>query len=290
MYNSYISHFLCSISEDTHMGNIVKDITDKITEGADENLKEGNKVVQAFVNESINENLNEDLMEGSHAIQDFVKEAAEEIHKHRKQTTAAVAIAATLAAGGAATDFDADTITSYTTMHAPHQVVLDISEPPTVDLDDEDEDKKAASEITAEGETSIGQTMAKVILAPVYFVGSSILYFAKGLLGLVAAPVLTVVLKWAIMTAVILGALAIAFKTAFPDIPLGKLLNKKCVSFVLVAVAVISAVCEILTLVAPQIGVWIEVIRITFGLVIMLLIFITVMRVFCKKKTVQAEA
>lgn len=231
-------------------------------------------------------NADENLLEGNAAVHNFVKDTVDELNKHKKQTTAAVAIAATLAAGGVgAAEIDSDVLNSYTTMRPPVPVVLDISEPPTVDLDDEDDKKDAVeAEIQAEAGNYIGQTIAKVILAPIYLIGSALLWAVKGIASVVAAPVLSFVLKWAIMAAVVLGALAIAFKTAFPDIPLGKLLNRKCVSFILVGLAAGSAVAEVVSLFWPQAGAWIEVIRIILGFVVMLPVFVTIMKVFGKRK------
>lgn len=267
------------------MANIVKDVTDKLFENADENLVEGNKVVRDLLMENADEN----LLQGNSAVQQFLKESIDELNQHKKQTTAAVAIAATLAAGGAGVA-DVDTTVPYTSMRAPAAVVLDISEPPTVDLDDdEDEDKSSISEsgIKAEAEHHIGETIAKVIFAPIYVVGMGIFNIIQGVFSAIGAPVLIALLKWVITAAVILGALAIAFKTAFPDIPLKKLLNKKCVSFVFIAVAVVSAVCEIAAILWPTVGVWIEVARVVFGLVITILIFVAVMNAFSKKKVTE---
>lgn len=244
------------------MGNIIDDVKEVIRENADENLLEGTKVVR-----------------------DFVSDVVDEFDQHKKQATAAVAIAATLAAGGAAAiDDDTDMEAAYEAIRTPNPIVMEISDPPA-DVEDEDKNKSTeAAEVKTEEASGIRQLISKVIITPLYMIGSGLMMIIKGIATLAQVPILGVIVRWAIIGAAILGTLAVALKLAFPNVPLSKILNKKCVSFVFIAVAIVSIVCEFASLVYPNLVMWIDLAQVIAGFGILVSIYVVFARAFSRKK------
>ena len=129
-----------------------------------------------------------------------------------------------------------------------------------------------------------GQTIAKALLAPFYAVGVVIMKLGEIVMAGALAPVVGVILNWLILAAVVLGVLAACLKIAFPNVPLRKMLTKKGIIFVLIATAVISAVCGIIPIFWPKAGLVMFIIKAAGGLAIILAIFATVLKFIPKRK------
>ena len=195
----------------------------------------------------------------------------EQAKKAKAKKAAAVAIAAAIAAGGAAA---AETPIDYQDIQQPVAIVRTIDD--AQDAVSQDDDSKKVQQ----KESRI--TVGKILLAPLYAVGVVLMKLFDLFVSVVLTPIAAVALKWVLFAAIVIGALALCLKIAFPDVPLGKMLTKKGILFILVSTAIVSAACEIIPVFAPDTYPWMFALRIAGGLAIMLPVFITVLGVVGK--------
>lgn len=188
---------------------------------------------------------------------------------------AAVAVSAALLAGGAAAADSQPGYDALSSALSPTPVVQTVDD--YTHIQTSDDDKKVSQQQEKSG-------IAKVILLPLYAAGAVLMRIMDLLFTAVVIPVIPFFVKWLVMAAVVAGVLALCFKTAFPDIPLKKMLTKKGIIFILIATGIISLVCQFLPLVWPDAGIWIFVIRVAGGLAVLLPFFATVIKVFLRRR------
>lgn len=200
---------------------------------------------------------------------------AEKEKKAKAKKAAAIAIAAAIAAGGTAA---AEAPVDYNDIQQPAAIVRTIDDAQAA-VSSDDDSKKVQQK---EGKI----TLSKVLMAPLYAAGAVIMKLFDMFVAVVIMPIAAVALRWVLFAAIVIGILAACLKIAFPDVPLKKMLTKKGIIYILVTTAIVSAVCEIVPVFAPQTAPWIFLIKLAGGLAIMLPIFITVLRVVGKYRKV----
>lgn len=202
--------------------------------------------------------------------------------KTKAKAAAAVALAATLATGAVAVN---DKNTDLSNIQTTNAVVQDIEE---MNQDYSDDDKKAQAEVVKT--SSVRETISKIISVPLYAIGAALMKAWEMLASSVLAPIFVIIMKWVIITAAILVALAICFKTAFPNVPLKKILNWKCIRFVLIGTAVGSVICEILPFFWEDAETYIYILHVILGFAVFMPVFCTVTKVFNKKNKKEVHA
>lgn len=151
----------------------------------------------------------------------------------------AAAVAATIAASGAAVDasFDnpADMLQQNTVEPKIEYVDLENDQAPA------DEDKQKPAETVKQSPVRewilhLPLAVRAVFVLPVWFVGHLIMA-GGGMLFSALSPVMNWVLSFALMALVIAAAFTVTAKAMFPDLPLGKILNRHSIKWILIVSA-----------------------------------------------------
>lgn len=192
----------------------------------------------------------------------------------KAKKAAAAALAAAVAAGAAGL---ADTPPTYDDINVQAAIVQDIGDVPmdmpADQIDDQDTERQKKR-------VSIG----KIIMAPLYIIGYGLMKLLEFLIGGVASPILAFLLKWVLLSAVVLGALAAGLKYAFPDVPLGKLLTPKRIAATVGGVALVNIICQILPIFGTAAAVWASRIEAVGGGAILAATAFFVFRIRSRKK------
>lgn len=205
----------------------------------------------------------------------------------KKKKAAAVAVAGAMLAGGVAgagADMQSDE-NAYLAALNPKPVVQMIDDNVPI----HDDGAAAVDDQKQTQQKQMGQTIAKILLTPFYAAGAVLMRLGEIVMTGVLAPAAAIILHWLILAAVVLGVLAACLKIAFPNVPLRKMLTKKGVVFVLIATAVISAVCGIIPLIWPKAALAMFILKVAGGFAIVLAIFATVLKFIPQRKKPSAQ-
>ena len=151
----------------------------------------------------------------------------------------AAAVVATIAASGAAVDasFDnpADMLQQNTVEPKIEYVDLENDQAPA------DEDKQKPAETVKQSPVRewilhLPLAVRAVFVLPVWFVGHLIMA-GGGMLFSALSPVMNWVLSFALMALVIAAAFTVTAKAMFPDLPLGRILNRHSIKWILIVSA-----------------------------------------------------
>lgn len=173
----------------------------------------------------------------------------------KKLATGALVIATAIGASAAV-----DNPASYEEMTQQTAIVQDIGD---MNLD-------MVTEETADDEQKQKRkvTVGSIIMAPIYLAGMGILKLVEFLLAGLSVPILGTLIRWLLFTCVVLGTLAIGLKTAFPDIPLKKLLSPKRIVTVVIGTTAVSIICAVLPAFGEDAATWAGWIRLICGALI----------------------
>lgn len=151
----------------------------------------------------------------------------------------AAAVAATIAASGAAVDASFDDPADLLQQDAavePHVQYVDLENDQDQPSDDE---KQKASESSKGGPVrdwilGLPLGVRALFVLPFWFIGH-LLIMGGSLLLTGLSPILHWLLGLVIIAAVIAGAYTAAVKAIFPDIPIGRILNRQSIKWILIA-------------------------------------------------------
>ena len=114
------------------------------------------------------------------------------------------------------------------------------------------------------------------VVVPLYAIGAVITHILGLFFGGVMAPVLASILKWVVLTAAILGVVAVVLKLIFPNLPLKKLLRPKNILYVFIGVAVIQILDKTLPLAFPNYESFANALKYTLGLCVAIIAIVPI--------------
>lgn len=155
-----------------------------------------------------------------------------------KKKAAAAAVASVIAASGAAVDAAVDDpadILQQTNVDPKVDYVIPDADPDAVDQDSEKQkQKKTAKEAFSEWVLGLPYAIRVLFVLPLWAVGTLIAGAGQLLLaGL--SPIANWLLGFVLIALVIGAAFTLTAKAMFPDLPLGKILNRHTIKWILVA-------------------------------------------------------
>ena len=157
----------------------------------------------------------------------------------KKKAAAAAAVAAIIGASGAAVDanFDDPADLLQSTAVEPKVQHIDLGDSQDNGIVQDDEDKQQAKD---EKGTFRGFILSLPLAVRVLFVlpmwcAGHLIMLGGGLLFAGLSPVLQGILSFALLAVVIAGAFTLTAKAMFPDLPLGKILNRHSIKWILIA-------------------------------------------------------
>lgn len=115
--------------------------------------------------------------------------------------------------------------------------------------EEEEEKKRSIKDALREMILRVPAGIRGVVFLPLWVIGWLLINGVTALWGAVLSPVMSTVLGWVCIAGVILLCLAGVIKTAFPNIPLKKILSKKTIIGVLAGVVLCAAADLILPMV-----------------------------------------
>ena len=106
--------------------------------------------------------------------------------------------------------------------------------------EEEEERKRTLKDRFREALLQMPRIVRILLLLPLWCIGTALLAVLTPLFQAVLPPLLSIVLKWLIIAAVLLGLVTVALKLLFPDLPLKKILSKRNIVLVVIYSAVVG--------------------------------------------------
>ncbi len=113
----------------------------------------------------------------------------------------------------------------------PPPIVETIDREPVDDISDEamseEEEKKSPKDRLRDLLLRLPKAVRIILLMPLWCIGTAMMSVLTPLFNAVLPPLLNIVLRWALIGAILVALAAAACKLIFPDIPLNKVFSKK---------------------------------------------------------------
>ena len=157
------------------------------------------------------------------------KEKKKDIKKTAAKSAVAITAAAALMTSGLFKD--PAEIIKEDEAYAPPPIVETFDRAPADDGSDEmtmeEEEKKAPKDRLRDLLLRMPKAVRIVLLLPLWCIGTAMMSVLTPLFNAVLPPLLNIVVKWAVIAAVLIAVAMAVCKLIFPDIPLKKVFSKK---------------------------------------------------------------
>ena len=192
---------------------------------------------------------------------------------------AAVLSAAVALNAAGMTDADLNLDADAAEMLSPDTVIEEVVPMPdgladfATDAEDEEEEKRTFS---------VGSILT--------YVAGSVVSLLAWLLKTPLTPLASTIVGWVILAAAVLGAIGIALKKAFPNLPLSKIVNKKTGAIVVCSIVLLIVACEMIGFYWEDILRWLRIFAVIGGGVIFFVAVHKIKKAFRRPKAKAAAA
>ena len=174
----------------------------------------------------------------------------------KAKSLAALAIAATISASGAAIDNTIDNPADILQQTGVEPVVMTIGADDTGNTDgagkaDDAEKSGTARSTLSDRILALPLTVRLCVVLPLWAIGH-VVNMAIGALAVAASPLVNILISFGVLFLIIVSAFTVAAKIMFPDLPLRKIINRHTIKGTFVATCIIFAGDLILSFAWPD--------------------------------------